>query len=283
MEAERLLPMAEGAQYRAKAQLAAAEGALAAANSPLAAQHAEEAKAGAQARLAAAEQQLRAAKEEAPLKAEAAVAARDEAKAAEIEKRAALEASREAERLMSPVSIFISRKTQRLYVRQANQDLLESPIAIRDAADPIGTHIYTALDYAKGDAELRWSVVSANPGHGRRQQDRDSRNAASMSADAGPAEAALDRIDIPADVVERISELISPGSSLIISDEGMSAETGKDTDFVILMSGEPQGGVKMRRHDPQARNRDDHEDERAYARRPPYAPSYNSGGAFDRW
>jgi hypothetical protein len=35
----------------------------------------------------------------------------------------------------------------------------------------------------------------------------------------------------------------------------MSTETGEDTDFVILMSGEPQGGITMRRHDPEAHYR----------------------------
>jgi hypothetical protein len=39
-----------------------------------------------------------------------------------------------------------------------------------------------------------------------------------------------------------------PGSSLIVSDEGPSIETGKDTDFVVVMSGEPQGGLSIRRH-----------------------------------
>ena len=47
-----------------------------------------------------------------------------------------------------------------------------------------------------------------------------------------------------------------PGSSLIISDEGASIETGKDTDFVIIMSGEPQGGIKVRRKEPPAYPKD---------------------------
>ena len=47
-----------------------------------------------------------------------------------------------------------------------------------------------------------------------------------------------------------------PGSSLIISDEGASIETGKDTDFVVLMSGEPQGGLKTRRREPRYRDDD---------------------------
>jgi hypothetical protein len=66
----------------------------------------------------------------------------------------------------------------------------------------------------------------------------------------GAARGALDRISIPEEAVNRISEVVSPGSSLIVSDEPLSTETGKGTDFVVLMSGEPQGGIKMRRRNP---------------------------------
>jgi hypothetical protein len=48
------------------------------------------------------------------------------------------------------------------------------------------------------------------------------------------ANAALDQIEIPQDVVERISKLLTPGSSLIVSDYGISQETGKDTDFIVV-------------------------------------------------
>jgi hypothetical protein len=48
------------------------------------------------------------------------------------------------------------------------------------------------------------------------------------------ANAALDRIEIPQDVVDRISELLTPASSVIISDYGISLETGKNTDFIVV-------------------------------------------------
>jgi len=48
------------------------------------------------------------------------------------------------------------------------------------------------------------------------------------------ANTALDRIEIPQDVVERISELLTPASSLVISDYGISHETRKDTDFIVV-------------------------------------------------
>ncbi len=48
------------------------------------------------------------------------------------------------------------------------------------------------------------------------------------------ANAALDRIEIPQDAVDRISELLTPASSLIISDNELSRETGRDTDFIVV-------------------------------------------------
>jgi hypothetical protein len=35
-------------------------------------------------------------------------------------------------------------------------------------------------------------------------------------------------------VAERISGMITPGSSLIVSDNRLSDETGEDTDFIVL-------------------------------------------------
>ncbi len=88
------------------------------------------------------------------------------------------------------------------------------------------------------------------------------------------AKAALDRIAIPQDALDRINELISPASSLIVSDEGISKETGKGTDFIVLMSGEPQGGIKRRPRNSYVARGDDY-----YA---PYRPS-GGGGIFSWW
>jgi hypothetical protein len=49
------------------------------------------------------------------------------------------------------------------------------------------------------------------------------------------AKEALDRIEIPASVRWRISEMLTPGSSMVITDGGISRETvDKGTDFVVL-------------------------------------------------
>jgi type III secretory pathway lipoprotein EscJ len=45
---------------------------------------------------------------------------------------------------------------------------------------------------------------------------------------------ALDRIQIPAEAFDRIGELMAPGTSLVVSDQGISGETGRGTDFIVL-------------------------------------------------
>ena len=118
-----------------------------------------------------------------------------------------------------------------------------------------GTHIFTALDYANDGADVRWSVVSMYAGQqgkpepasqGRRRQNTE-RSSEPATSDVSAAKAALDRLEIPQEALQRIREVVSPGSSLIVSDEPASRETSKGTDFIVVMSGEPQGGIKIRR------------------------------------
>jgi len=45
---------------------------------------------------------------------------------------------------------------------------------------------------------------------------------------------ALDRIEIPTEAVDRISEILIPGSLLVVSDEGLGRETGRYTEFIVL-------------------------------------------------
>jgi hypothetical protein len=55
--------------------------------------------------------------------------------------------------------------------------------------------------------------------------------------DAGPpfnAAEALDRIRMPKEAVALIEDLLIPGSSLIVSDEGLGRETGRYTEFIVL-------------------------------------------------
>src|SRR4051794_17772040 len=227
----------ENLKRRAEAQLAAAETALGAAIPGEAKEQAERTKAQAVASVAELDAQLAAAKAELQPKLDRLTRAREASVLAETARLAAVEAARQAARELEPVSVLISRKTQRLYVRQAFEPIMESPVTIQDVDRPIGTHVFTVMERSDG-TKLRWSVVSLDRG---RPHDG--------LTDLSTAKAALDRIVIPQETLDRIAGM-APRSSLIVTDEALSSETGNGTDFVVLLSGEPQGGIKMRRRRP---------------------------------
>ena len=245
---------AENLKLRAEAELAAAENAL---GSAVANEQAKDAKTKATARIAELQEQWAGAKAELQPRLDALAVAREAAVTAENARVAAAEAAREATRGLEPVSVLISRKTQRLYVRQAFEPIFDSPITILDADRSIGTHVFTAMERSGDDGDIRWSVILLQGEHLQgsaveplgRTSARSSRELERVPSDPDDAKSALDRIVIPQDVLDRIPG-VTPRSSLIVTDEAPSSETGKGTDFIVLLSGEPQGGIKFRRPGP---------------------------------
>jgi hypothetical protein len=250
------LRVQENQKRKAEAKVAAAERAVASAASDDAREEAKDAQTKAAAALADIEMQFATAKEQAQAKLDAVAPARQAVVAADADARAAAEKARKLAHELEPVSVFISRKTQHLYLRQSFQPVLEVPITIRDSDRPIGTHIFTAMDRTGDNGGIEWTVVSLQ--HGQTEHavaehtaptgsPAGQQNVQLASTDQASPEAAIGRIDIPAETIERIAAMISPRSSIIISDEGLSTETGRRTDFVVLLSGEPQGGIATRR------------------------------------
>ena len=144
-----------------------------------------------------------------------------------------------APKKMVPISVFVSRKLSKLFVRQGFSPLFDVPVKIENPEEPLGTHVFTAMEFQSEGAAIRWTVVSI-PDEFPRIEDATKEREAPVKQTAlsvpspDKANAVLNRIEIPQDTVERISELLTPASSLIISDNGFSHETGKDTDFIVV-------------------------------------------------
>jgi len=144
-----------------------------------------------------------------------------------------------------PVSVFVSRKLGKLYVRKGNDPIFDMPITITHPEQPIGTYLFTAGQASEDGGKLHWFAQQVASGKStveppkksamnkRGRREAEPAPAPVMANDVSPAEA-LDRIQIPQEALDRISPLVTPGASLIVSDLGMSGETGKDTDFIIL-------------------------------------------------
>ena len=71
-----------------------------------------------------------------------------------------LAAAKPAPRKAGTVSVFISRKEGKLFVRHGFEPLFDAPVTIESPESPLGTHVFTALGLKDGGAEMRWNVVS---------------------------------------------------------------------------------------------------------------------------
>jgi lipoprotein-anchoring transpeptidase ErfK/SrfK len=137
------------------------------------------------------------------------------------------------------VAVFISRKEKKLFVRQGFEPLFDMPIEIERPEQPFGTHVLTALGFTDNGAHVRWNVMSIAaelPHQAIASKIAPKAHADQKSAVYQPQTAAqvLDRIQIPQEAADRIGEILSPGASLVISDQGLGEETGEGTDFIVL-------------------------------------------------
>ncbi|MGL4265103.1 MAG: L,D-transpeptidase family protein, partial [Afipia sp.] len=136
------------------------------------------------------------------------------------------------------VAAFVSRKENKIYVRQNFEPWFEAPVTIAASDRPLGTHVFT-VRADKDDAEaLRWSVVSL-PAPVRATEEAPRRRrgepVAAVTAPAPPSSPteALDRLTIPEETMTRIASALAPGGSITVSDRGLGDETGRGTDFIV--------------------------------------------------
>jgi hypothetical protein len=143
-----------------------------------------------------------------------------------------------------PISIFVSRKEKKLFVRRGFEPVFDTPILF-NGDQPLGTHVYTATNAPAEGTALHWVTVSiasaayeAEPRKAGGPFDPRGRK-----VQAGPAPLpqvssageALERVQINPETRDRIAAMITPGSSLIISDKGLGSETApRGTDFIVL-------------------------------------------------
>ena len=163
------------------------------------------------------------------------------------------------ERRNRPITVFVSKKKQRVYVRQGYDPVLQAPAKVMHENAPIGTHVFTALSYTHDQSDLEWHVITAatksagkkyasqrkacRKRYWRRSKRKQRAACLQKVAEAAKNDTtpnlrqtprnALDRIELQPETRERLAELINPGSTLIISDEGVGNETGKYTDIIV--------------------------------------------------
>jgi lipoprotein-anchoring transpeptidase ErfK/SrfK len=175
-------------------------------------------------------------------------AAKDQGRPAGVEKAAAAKPDPVTAALKrnGQIAVFVSRKDSKLYVRQNFTPLFAVPVTIAPSDRPLGTHVFTAQVDKEDSNVLHWSVVTLPASRAAERRDEDERSSRrrkiagavevkSLPSPDSPAEA-LDRLNLPADALVRITEALSTGGSLIVSDQGIAGgETGEGTDFIVSL------------------------------------------------
>nr|WP_306308825.1 L,D-transpeptidase family protein [Flavimaribacter sediminis] len=128
-----------------------------------------------------------------------------------------------------------SFKSGHVYVRRNFKSVFDAPVDITEPERPLGAHFLTALAETPGDDMIYWQSLSL-PDQPKKSIlseivfSEDGKT--SVSSDTAEA---LDRIVMPPTIREQINGMIVAGSSLAISDEGLSRETtDRGTDFVLV-------------------------------------------------
>ncbi|WP_111561300.1 L,D-transpeptidase family protein [Rhizobium sp.] len=125
-----------------------------------------------------------------------------------------------------------------IMVRQGFQQVFEAPVTIAEPGLALGTHFFSAHEVNFEDGTTEWLGVTLPNTLTSQTMKRLGISTMESSIISGtPILNALGRITIPDDTRQRIDSMLTPGSTLTISDTGVGPETGQGTDFITLTRG----------------------------------------------
>jgi peptidoglycan hydrolase-like protein with peptidoglycan-binding domain len=125
-----------------------------------------------------------------------------------------------------------------IMLRQGFRPVFEAPVIIANPELALGTHFFSAHDVDLKEGTTEWlGVTLPNTLTSQTMKRLGIRNAESSIISGTPIMNALSRIDIPEQTRRKIDAMLTPGSTLTISDTGLGPETGQGTDFITLTRG----------------------------------------------
>ncbi len=68
---------------------------------------------------------------------------------------------------MLPVSVFVSLKKLGRLMGARAKPVFDVPVTISNPETPIGTYVFTAVDYTDGGNGVRWMATALPPSRGR--------------------------------------------------------------------------------------------------------------------
>ncbi|MGI9412678.1 MAG: L,D-transpeptidase family protein [Hyphomicrobiales bacterium] len=139
-----------------------------------------------------------------------------------------------------------SYPTGHIYIRQNMREIFHAPVTITNPDEPIGTHLYTAMHFKADALTARWTGVTlqhyASDSEDTEYSEYKGGSEVTVVDDTdlaivpdhGSARDVLDRIEVPEHIRRQIGAMLTPGSSLIVTDKGAGRETIDGTDFLVI-------------------------------------------------
>ncbi|MEM7291324.1 MAG: hypothetical protein AAF412_13295 [Pseudomonadota bacterium] len=119
-------------------------------------------------------------------------------------------------------------------MRKQQRTIYDAQINITEPEQPLGSHLLTVSDLDEKRGTTKWMAVTLNDRIQAKIYLRNGKELNPLTARYS-LEDALARIEMSAHDREQVSRFLSEKSSITISDNGMSIETGdKGTDFIVI-------------------------------------------------
>lgn len=131
----------------------------------------------------------------------------------------------------------------RLLVRKHHSTIYEAYIHIKDEEEPLGSHLLTVTGFDRKAQQTGWMAITLND---RVQAQFNLDEGVTLDGSSGrhSLTSTLSRIQMSGHDREQINRFLSPKSSITVSDNGMSIETGeRGTDFIVLS--DPKNGLSQ--------------------------------------
>jgi peptidoglycan hydrolase-like protein with peptidoglycan-binding domain len=127
-----------------------------------------------------------------------------------------------------------------IMVRRDFQAIFEAPVGIKDPDMALGTHLLTADHIDRNGETAEWHAMTLPNVLSDETKRRLGITTDNDATGAEAARVAFDRIDVPAEIRDRIETMMGDGTSITINDQGVGTDTGQGTDFITVTNDGPQ-------------------------------------------
>jgi hypothetical protein len=133
------------------------------------------------------------------------------------------------------VSAIISTKEKRIVVFVNGVPVFEDKVTLQQPDLPFGTHVFNLTGPSDDPAKLKWMAVdlSADAVIDLGQDD-----AGAAQASALLYAATIRRVDVPEATAHRLAALLRPGTTMVITDKPVGADTYSAPGFTIMTTGD---------------------------------------------